>query len=155
MRLASLLVLLLMATLLCAQETPSALPPQAAVEPAPPPPEAAPAAPAAQPAPVLGHPLDPADVATLTAPSSTSVPAYARTSSSYYPPYLGGYPAEVPLFGGSQLSASTWRTPMFSPLGFGRRNFFVFGHPGFGPPFFSPGGPGFVGFRPHHGGHHH
>jgi hypothetical protein len=157
MRTASLLVLLLTASLLCAQEAPSAPPPppQAATEPAPPapPPEAAPPPPAAQPAPQLGHPLDPADVATLTAPSSTSVPAYARSYGYYHQPYIGGYPAEIPLFGGSRFSRGNWTMPMFSPFGFGHgRNFFVFRHPGFGPPFFTPGGPGFVGFRPHRGG---
>ncbi len=158
MRLASLLVFLVMASLLCAQEAPSAPPPppHAAVEPAPPapPPEAAPPPPA-QAAPVLGHPLDPADVATLTGRyggSATYTPGYRY----YYPPYANGYPMAVPLFGGSEFSTSPWSTPMFSPFGFGRRNFFFFGHPGFGPPFFFPGGPGFVGFRPkHHGGGHH
>lgn len=158
MRTASLLVLLLMASLLCAQEAPSAPapPPQAAAEPAPPAPlpEAAAPPPAPQAAPVPGHPLDPADVTTLTGRyggSASYVPGYRY----YYPPDAGGYPMVVPLFGGSEFSTSPWSTPMLSPFGFGRRNFFLFGHAGFGPPFFSPGGPGFVGFRPHHGGGHH
>lgn len=155
MRIASLFVLLLMASLLCAQEAPSTPPPPpaAAAEPAPPvpSPEAAPA-PSAQPAPVLGHPLDPADVATLTGRSSGTAP-YAPTYGYYYPPYAGGYPMAAPLFGGSQFSGGPWATPMFSPFAFGRGNLFVFRN-GFAPPLF---GNAFVGFRPrHHGsGHHH
>jgi hypothetical protein len=156
MRTASLLLLLLMASLLWAQETPSAPPPPpaAAAEPAPPAPPAEAVAPAAQPAPQLGHPLDPADVATLTGRATTSTPAYTRGYGSYYPPYAGGYPADLPLFGGSQFSGGNWGMPMFSPIGFGRGNLFVFRGAGLAPPLFGWNSP-FVGFRPHHGGGHH
>ena len=151
MRIASLLVLLLMASLLCAQEAPSTPPPPptAAAEPAPPepPPEAVPAA---QPAPQLGHPLDPADVATLTGHSGQT--AYAPGYRYYYPAYPGGYPLGIPMFSGGRFSGSNWGTSVFSPIGFGRGSLFVFHHNGFFPPLFG----GNMGFGSHHGfGHHH
>lgn len=60
-------------------------------------------------APQLGHPLDPADVATLTGRAQTSVPAAYRVPYAPYaaPPVYFNYSSRVPLFG----------TPMFSPLG--------------------------------------
>lgn len=157
MRTASLLVLLLMTSLLWAQEPSSAPPPPppAAAEPAPPAPEAAPTTPTAQPAPQPGHPLDPADVLTLTGRSVTSAPAYTRTASYAYPLYTGGYPGSLPLFGSGQFSGSNWGMPLFFPIGFGRGNLFLFHGDGLVPPLF--GGSVFVGFRPRHhgGGHHH
>ncbi len=150
MRLTSLLALLLLASLAWAQEAPSAPPPppQESAEPAPTPPpaEAAPPPPGAQPAPQLGHPLDPADVATLTGRSGERQTAYQAGYGYYYP-----YAASLPLFGNGRFPGSNWATGMFGPIGFGRGTLFLFRNGGFAPPLF---GSAFVGHSRHGGGHH-
>ncbi|HSC77320.1 MAG TPA: hypothetical protein VLB32_02055 [Candidatus Acidoferrales bacterium] len=71
----------------------------------------------ASPAPKPGHPLDPADVVTLSAKPQTASPygAYAATPYVAYPTYGRGY--------GSSYYYDSWSTetsPPFTPLVFGR-----------------------------------
>lgn len=79
--------------------------------------EAPPAQPA--PAPKLGHPLDPADVAILTGKTRAAAPA---AYSLYVMPYgYYTYPVNAPLFGQPLFApVSTATQPPFVPLAFGR-----------------------------------
>ena len=109
----------------------------------------------ASPAPQLGHPLDPADVAILTGKARGA----AAPSGAAVPPVYYGYPVGVPLFSQSVFApVSTATHPPFAPVLFGRirdKSFVVVGgSPGlrllpsfvfFGgrasPVFFGPGFP--------------
>ncbi len=156
MRRALLIVVILTAQGLLAQETP----------PARNRPEETPAAPAQtqpQAAPTLGHPLDPADVDVLTGKTKNSgAPGYR-----YQAPYpYASYPLSAPGYVPSRaLGANPLASPLFPPRLFGRfggRNFFFIGNTrGFGSPlfffsrgrtdsstfFFAPARPSFFFFR--------
>ena len=71
---------------------------------------------AARPAPVLGHPLDPADVAVLSGKSDTTVPPSLRSpyaaATGYAPPYMYDYRS----FGWAERSG---QRPFLSPFFFG------------------------------------
>ncbi|GEM_PF-3179493 len=119
---------------LLAQETPPARP---GAE------EAAPAQgqPQATPAPQLGHPLDPADVAVLTGKAKGATASTHPLALSPYG-YAGyGYPVNVAQTNPSLFAqVTTASRPPFVPLLFGRagrRSFFLFGNTtSFAPPLF-------------------
>lgn len=94
-------------------------------------------------APRLGHPLDPADVDTLTGKADRS----ARGYSPGYVPYMYGHGSAG--YGGRYGSGSTQTSPPFVPLAFGNvngRSFIVIGSTFRGTPplFIAP--RGFGGF---------
>ncbi len=85
--------------------------------------------PQAKPAPKLGHPLDPADVAILTGKAKASAESHSRL---YAMPYLYfSYPMNASLFSQPLFAPVTTATqPPFVPLLFGRvgeRPFIVIG----------------------------
>jgi hypothetical protein len=71
---------------------------------------------AAKPAPVLGHPLDPADVAVLSGKSDTTVPPSLRSpyaaATGYAPPYMYDYQS-------SGWAERSGQRPFLSPFFFG------------------------------------
>lgn len=103
-----LLVAVLSAWAQEAQPSPSAAPAPAAEEKQP--------ADSRYKAPQPGHPLDPADVETLTRPPDTSVSAAQRAGSPVQPYFY--YPIEVPLFGRRSLPLGF--RPGFVPRDWGR-----------------------------------
>ncbi len=137
MRKALLVVPILVAQGLLAQEPPPAqnLPEE---------PAANQARPQATPAPKLGHPLDPGDVDILTGKARGSAKLGFRGEVSPYG--YGGYPVNVAQYSPSQFARfSNATSPPFVPLLFGRvgnRSFFLIGNTtSFAPPlfFFSRG----------------
>lgn len=82
------------------------------------------------PAPKLGHPLDPADVAILTGKTRAAAPAAYSLYAMPYGYYT--YPINAPLFGQPLFApVSTATQPPFVPLAFGRvsgRPFVVIGN---------------------------
>lgn len=75
-------------------------------------------------APQPGHPLDPADVATLTGRGQTSIPAVYRVPYGAPAPAYFNYSQPAPLFGNRRISA--WGSAWVSPLG--TQPFFFFPH---------------------------
>lgn len=124
---ALLVVLLFVASNLCAQQQPQEPPkPAPAATPAEAVPPNAAQTPAPPAAPQLGHPLDPKDVDVLTGKADRD----ARANAPRATPYIG-YGQTGYGYGGLQFGGSTATSPPFVPLvfgSFGGRPFAVFGN---------------------------